>query len=191
MTLKTIAAAAALATLGSSAFAQTYLGVGIGASQSCIHYYDASGGCSDAGATGKLLLGYALPGTDFAIEGVYTHMGSFKGTAPFGDVGTKVDTLGVGGAWRPQFGAGWGGVVRGGFAYGKARTEYTLVQLGTPITTVHGSTSDDYWKPYLGLGATYAVTSNIRLEAGLDFTRVGKRSPSNVNSLMLGATFGF
>lgn len=190
MTWKTLAAAAAFTVLGSPAFAQTYVGVGVGASHACVHY-GAAGDCADASATGRLLAGYALPGTDFAIEGIYTHLGSFKGNSPFGHVDTKVDTLGVGGAWRPQFGAGWGGVLRGGIAYGKARTDYTLVQLGTPITTVRGSSSDDYWNPYLGLGATYAVAANIRLEADLDLTRIGKRAPTNVNSLMLGATFGF
>lgn len=190
MTLKTIAAAAAFAMLGSSAFAQSYVGVGIGASHACIHY-DATGNCTDAGLTGKLWVGYGLPGTDFAIEGIYTHMDSFKGTSPFGNTDVNVDTLGVGGAWRPQFGAGWGGVVRGGVAYGKAKTDYTFLQPGTPNTTGHGSTSAAYWQPYVGLGATYAVTANVRLEADLDLTRIGKHSPTNVNSYMLGATFGF
>ena len=190
MKIKTFFAACALATLGNTAFAQTYVGVGIGASHACLHF-DAAGTCEDASATAKLLAGYALPGTDFAIEGVYTHMGSFKGTSSFGSADTKVDSLGVGGAWRPQFGAGWGGVVRGGIAYGKAKSDYTYIQLGTPITTVRVSSSDDYWKPYLGLGATYSVTTNVRLEADLDLTRIGARSPTNVSSLMLGATFGF
>jgi hypothetical protein len=190
MSFKTIAAAAALATLGSSAFAQAYVGIGIGAANACVHY-DSTGNCADAGAAAKLLLGYALPGTDFAYEGIYTHLGSFKGTSPFGSADVQVDTVGVGGAWRPQFGAGWGGIVRGGVAYGQRKADYTSVLLGTPITTVHGSSKDDYWVPYLGVGATYAITSRIRLEADLDFSRIGKRSPTNVNSVMLGATFGF
>lgn len=190
MKLKSLAAMAAFSMLGSAAFAQAYVGLGIGASHACVHT-DATGTCTDGGAAGKLLAGYGLPGTDFAIEGVYTRMGSFKGNSSFGNADTRIDSLGVGGAWRPQFGAGWGGVVRGGIAYGRTRLDSTVVQLGTPITTEHFSSTDDYWKPYLGLGATYAVTANIRLEADLDLTRAGKRSPTNVNTFMVGATFGF
>jgi hypothetical protein len=190
MKFRTLAAMAAFSTLGSAAFAQAYVGIGVGRSHACISY-DVVGDCTDSAATAKAFVGYTLPGTDFAIEGIYTHMGSFNGNSSFGGVDTKVDSLGVGGAWRPQFGSGWGGVVRGGFAYGKARSDFTYVQLGTPITTGHASNTDDYWKPYIGFGATYAVTANIRLEADLDLTRIGARSPTNVNSIMLGATYGF
>jgi len=191
MNFKTIAAATAFATLGSSALAQTYIGIGIGSSNACFHY-DAVGDCMDDAVAGKLLLGYALAGTDFAIEGAYTHMGSFKGNSTFGSAAVKVDTLGVGGAWRPQFGAGWGGVVRGGVAFGKAKFDETSIALGTPITTVHTSSSNDYWQPYLGAGVTYAITPKIRLEADLDVTRVKPfSSPINVRTVMLGATFGF
>ena len=190
MKFRTLAAMAAFSTLGSAAFAQAYVGIGVGRSHACISY-DVVGDCTDSAATAKALVGYALPGTDFAIEGVYTHMGSFNGSSSFGSVDTKVDSLGVGGGWRPQFGARWGGVVRGGIAYGKARSNYAVAELGTPITIVRVSGSDGYWKPYLGLGATYAVTAHIRLEADLDLTRIGTRSPTNVNSIMLGATYGF
>jgi hypothetical protein len=191
MKSRTFFAACALATLGSTAFAQTYVGIGIGSSNACFHS-DVAGTCTDDSVTGKLLLGYALPGTDFAIEGAYTHMGSFKGNSSFGDANVKVDTLGVGGAWRPQFGAGWGGVVRGGVAFGKTKFDENSIELGTPITTVHTSSSNDYWQPYLGAGVTYAITSTIRLEADLDVTRVKPfSSPINVRTVMLGATFGF
>ncbi len=193
MKSKTIAIVSALtfATLGSTAFAQTYVGIGIGAS----HAGDAcafSEGCKDNAAAGKALVGYAFAGTDFAIEGMYNHLGTFKEHSEVDDANAKIDMFGVGGAWRPQFGAGWGGVVRGGIAYSKVKVDYSQTFLGTPITTTHGSVTDDAWHPYLGLGVTYALTPQVRLVADLDVTRVGARSSTtNVQSLMLGATYGF
>jgi hypothetical protein len=191
MKISTLAAACALATLGTTASAQNYVGVGIGSTRACFSF-DATGTCTGNATTGKLLLGYTLPGTDFAIEGAYTHMGSFKGNSALGAAEFKVDMLGVGGAWRPQFGAGFGGVLRGGLDFGKTRADYGGAQLGTPITIFQVSTSHGYWQPYIGAGATYAITPSIRLEADLDDTRVkASRQPINARTFSLGATFGF
>ena len=124
---------------------------------------------------------------------MYSSLGTFKGNSQFGGgADVKVDAFGVGGAWRPQFGASWGGVLRGGAAYVKARTNYISVgQSGELVSLFIVSRPDDSWHPYLGVGATYAVTANLRLEADLDATRIGTHSPTNVNTVMLGATFGF
>jgi hypothetical protein len=194
MNCKTVAAAAVLATLGSSAFAQAYVGIALGTSHSCVSF-DVVGRCADNATTAKALVGYTLPGTDFAIEGIYDHLGTFKGTSQVGGpLDVTVQTFGVGGAWRPQFGAGWGGVVRGGVQYGKSRSNGTTFQLGTPITLVGVSTSQHFVQPYAGAGVSYAITPRIRLEADLDFTRIkgaGNNQPENAASYLLGATFGF
>jgi opacity protein-like surface antigen len=183
-------ALATLATLGTSAFAQTYVGVAAGRTNTCIH--DPAGECTNDATSVKALVGYAWPNTDFAIEGIYTHLGAFKHGSSRGSVDSKVDTLGVGGAWRPQFGGGFGAVVRGGLAVGRARTDYTNIYLGTPITMTSSSHSQDFWQPYVGAGLTYAVASNIRLEADVDVTRVkATNSPTNARSWMLGATYAF
>jgi len=193
MNIKHVAVASALATLGSSAFAQTYVGIGLGASHTCINTYGDSR-CADDGVAGKALVGYAWPGTDFAIEGIYSHLGNFRRSWDAGKVDFKIDTLGVGGAWRPQFGpSGWGGVVRAGIEYGTVKGRHT--QVGPDHSGSSVFTSDDgAWQPYLGGGVTYAITPRIKLEGDLDVTRVranGLHSNTAVASAMLGVTFGF
>ncbi len=194
MKIKSIAAACALATLGTTAFAQVYVGAGLGAG----HASDAcpfGTGCKDNAPAGKALVGFAFPGTDFAVEGIYTHLGTARERSARGNADTKIDMFGIGGAWRPQLGAGWGGVMRGGLAYASVKT--TLSQSsqpsqGIPGVVGSGSYSNDAWHPYVGIGASYAVTPNLRLEADLDVTRVGgTNAVGNVHTFMLGATYGF
>lgn len=190
MKFRIAATALALTTLGASAFAQTYVGVAAGRTNTCVH--DPAGNCSNDATSVKTLVGYAWPDTDFAIEGIYTHLGSFKHGSTRGSVDSKIDTLGVGGAWRPQFGAGFGAVLRAGLELGRARTDYTNVYLGTPILSTSSSHSQDFWQPYGGAGLTYAITRNIHLELDVDVTRVkATNSPTNARSWMLGATYGF
>ena len=185
-----ILAACALAASGTTAFAQTYVGLAAGRTNTCI--YDPAGNCSNDATSVKALVGYAWPNTDFAIEGIYTHLGAFKHGSTRGSVDSKIDSIGVGGAWRPQFGGGFGAVVRGGLAVGRARSDYTYINLGTPITMTSSSHSQDYWQPYVGAGLTYAIVPNVRLEADVDVTRVkATNSPTNARSFMLGATYAF
>ena len=193
MNPKTIAAAAALATLGSSAFAQTYVGIGAGATHACLRT-DATGGCTKDAATVKAVVGYTWPGTDFAIEGIVDHLGTLKHDTSVARNEAKVDTFGIGGAWRPQFGAGWGGVLRAGIDYGQVRmtTNFLPVTSGTqPANYAHTNGS---WQPYVGAGLTYAITSNLSLEADLDFNRVRAGSfggATTATGLAIGLTFKF
>jgi hypothetical protein len=191
MNMRNVAAAAALATLGSSAFAQAYVGVGLGRTHACVTQ-GVVGTCADDATTVKALAGYEFAGTGLAVEGIFTHLGSFKGDTALGTANVRVDTFGAGGAWRPQFGAGWGGVLRAGIEYGRTRERDNQVVLGSPVpipTTTH---DQDYWQPYAGAGVTYAIAPKVRLEAGVDFTRVKVfRTPTGATSWMLGATFGF
>jgi len=192
MNIKTLAAACALATLGTTAFAQTYVGLGLGIGNTTAACPFGSS-CKDNAPAGKALVGFAFPGTDFAVEGIYTHLGTFREHAPAGNASVKIDMLGVGGAWRPQFGAGWGGVVRAGIAYADSKTSLTPPsQPPQGLPARDGSYSNDAWHPYGGVGATYAVTPRLRLEADLDATRVGgTNAVGNVHAFMLGATYGF
>ena len=194
MKIKTLAAACALATLGTAAFAQTYVGLSLGvgnASGTC----PFGSGCKDNAPAGKALIGFAFPGTDFAVEGIYTRLGTFRERSSLGNADARVDMFGVGGAWRPQFGAGWGGVVRAGLAYADVKTSISpssQPSQGVPGVTQAGSYTNDAWHPYVGVGATYAVTPKLRLEADLDATRVGgTHAVGNVHAFMLGATYGF
>lgn len=152
-------------------------------------------GCKNNATAGKALVGYALPGTDFAVEGIYTHLGTFRERSAAYNADTKIDMFGVGGAWRPQFGSGFGGVVRAGLAYADVKTTYlpsSQPSQGVPSVTDSFTRSNDAWHSYVGLGATYAVTTSLRLEADLDWARVnGTNAVGNVHAFMLGATYGF
>ncbi len=191
-----IAGAVALISLASgSAFAQTYVGANIGDSH-------ANRGCNAGVATTqitscdksdfayKLYGGYQLPGTDFAGELTYANLGKFKGSGTAASTESKDSYWGIGGAYRPSFGSGWGGVARVGAAYGTSKTDYSL-------TGGSGQQSKDGWHPYYGLGVNYEIAKNIKLEADWDNTRLTSQVPTfrsstaTVNSYTVGASFGF
>ena len=197
MKTKTILAAIAFAGLGANAFAQTYVGAGVGAGRlgaSC----DEGTTCHFTKAAGKVLAGYALPGTDFALEAGYDRLGSFREGDGMASIGIQAGAWTLGGAWRPQFGGGWGAVARVGVANVRATTHATGAIIGGEPGTILFDISEakTTWQPVLGLGATYAITPNIRLAADWDHTRLhatfqGLSAVHDVNMLTLGATFGF
>jgi hypothetical protein len=191
-----ITGAIALMSLATgSAFAQTYVGIGAGVSH-------ANQGCGAGVATGsigdcdkndtaiKLYGGYQLPGTPWAGELTYFDLGKFKGTGDAARTDTKDSYWGLGGAYRPSFGSGWGGVARVGAAYGTSKVDYSLGDVG-------GEHSKNGWHPYYGLGLNYEIAKNVKLEADWDNTRITSQVPSfrsstgTINSYSLGASFGF
>ena len=191
-----IAGAVALISLaGGSAFAQSYVGINLGASH-------ADHGCGAAAATGtitscdkndfawKLTGGYQLPGTPWAGELTYFDLGKFKGSGTGTSAEAKDSYWGLGGAYRPDFGKGWGGVARAGAAYGTSKVDYNL-------GTVSGEHSKNGWHPYYGLGVNYEIAKNIKIEADWDNTRVTSQVPTFasstnvVNTYSIGASFGF
>ncbi len=194
MNFKTIAAAAALATLGSSAFAQAYVGLGASTTSACLHY-TIVGDCAKDGVGEKAIFGYTLPGTEFAIEGIYNHVGAFKASQVEGRAEFKVDSVGLGGAWRPQFGAGWGGVLRAGAAYSRVReSTWGNPQTATGIMLDNYSRTTHSWQPYVGAGVTYAITPKIGLEADIDGNRIRDAlTTTDVDSLgvTVGVNFAF
>ena len=195
-----IAGAVALLSLsGASAFAQTYVGIGLGASH-------ASHGCGAVAATGaefgcdkndtaiKLIGGYQLPGTPWAGELTYFDLGKFKANGDGFGAETKDSYWGLGGAYRPSFGSGWGGVARVGAAYGSSKVDYSLAG---PNGTIAGGHTKDGWHPYYGLGVNYELAKNVRIEADWDNTKITSQVPSFgsstniVNSYTIGASYSF
>lgn len=188
-------AVALIAMTSSSAFAQSYVGVNLGASH-------AHQGCGAADATGtitscdktdfayKLYGGYQLPGTDFAGELSYFDLGKFKASGSGASADAKDSYWGLGGAWRPVFGQGWGGVARLGGAYATSKVDYSLAD-------VAGEHSKNGWHPYYGLGVNYEIAKNIKVEADWDNTRITSQVPTFgsttavVNTYTVGASFGF
>lgn len=196
-----IAGAVALISLSSgAAFAQNgptqgYVGANLGASHAehgCGASLAASTGFTDCDKNDfawKLYGGYNLPGTPFAAELTYANLGKYKAKGT-DSADTKASYWGVGGAWRPDFGQGWGGVARAGAAYTTAKVDYS-------ISDVSGDHTKDSWHPYYGLGVNYQIARNIKLEADWDNTRVTGQVPaygsstSVVNTYSIGATLGF
>jgi hypothetical protein len=191
-----ITGAIALLSLATgSAFAQTYVGIGAGVSH-------AARGCGAGDNTGaidhcdkndtaiKLYGGYQLPGTPWAGEITYFDLGKFKGSGDGASGDAKDSYWGLGGAYRPVFGNGWGGVARVGAAYGTSKVDYSLGDFS-------GEHSKTGWHPYYGLGVNYEIAKNIKLEADWDTTRITSQVPSYnsstgvVNSYTIGASFGF
>ena len=192
-----IAGAVALFSLASgSAFAQSYVGANIGASH-------ADHGCDAAAASGtisscdkndfawKIYGGYQLPGTDFAGELTYFDLGKFKGSGTGASADAKDSYWGLGGAYRPSFGNGWGGVARVGAAYATSKVDYNLGD------TLLGDHSKNGWHPYYGLGVNYQIAKNVKLEADWDNTKITSQVPTLgsstniVNSYTIGASFAF
>jgi len=106
----------------------------------------------------------------------------------------KIDTWGVGGVWRPPFGGGWSGVLRGGLQAGRAKVTFPVYAPASTLPTGRASQSETFLLPYAGIGATYAFTPKIHFEASVDFTRVksdASAAPNNISSFMLSGIFGF
>jgi len=191
-----IAGAVALVSLASgSAFAQSYADINLGSSH-------ADHGCGAADASGvitscdkndfawKLTGGYQLPGTPFAGEVTYFDLGKFKASGAGVGADAKDSYWGLGGAYRPSFGSGWGGVARLGGAYGSSKVDYDL-------GSIAGDHTKDGWHPYYGLGVNYEIAKNVKLEADWDNTRITSQVPTFgsstnvVNTYSIGASLGF
>jgi hypothetical protein len=182
LTRSIIAAAFAVATLAAApAFAAPYVGVSVGVSQADV---DCNGlDCNKSGTAVKILGGYEFA-NNLAAEATYYSLGKavVHNTV---DVDFKGSWWGLGGAWRPQFGNGWGGVARAGVAFVTGKVE------SSPVSFSHDSTH-----PYFGIGGTYALQKNVRLELDFDSTQVthevqGLSSTSTVNAIVFGVTYGF
>ena len=163
--------------------------VGVAAGQSHVNASCDTGiSCDNTDTAIKLYGGYEF-NNKFAAELTYFDLGKFKANNGTDTSEAKGSYWGLGGAWRPEFGGGWGGVARLGAAYTTGKVDYSIGGIG-------GSESRNDWHPYYGLGVNYEVAKNIKLEAAWDNTRVstqalGTRSTDTVNSYTLGASFGF
>ncbi len=200
---KLIAAAFTLAALASgSAFSQStqnpqfYVGGNVGVSHAnrgcgAVDVTGANADCDKNDTALKIYGGYQLPGTPFAAELSYFDLGHFNASNSFGSAKAKDSYWGLGAAYRPDFGAGWGGVARLGAAYGIGKEDYSLAGGASGSDTKHD------WHPYYGLGVNYALTRNVKLEADWDNTRMTTQVPGFasatgvVNTYSLGATYGF
>jgi hypothetical protein len=188
------AAAVAASSFALPALAQSALDgghpyVGLGAGMSKVNAGCADGvSCDRTDTAIKLYGGWELP-NHFAGELTYFDLGKFKANNGTDSTEAKGSYWGIGGAWRPVFGNGWGGVARVGAAYTEGKVDYS-------IAGVNGSETRNDWHPYYGLGVNYEISKGIKLEAAWDNTQISTRalgasSTNYVNSYTLGASFAF
>lgn len=195
MKLSILAAAAVAASaftlpaLAQSALDGGHPYVGLGAGMSKVNAGCAPGiDCDRTDTAIKLYGGWELP-NHFAGELTYFDLGKFKANNGTDSTEAKGSYWGIGGAWRPEFGNGWGGVARVGAAYTEGKVDYS-------IAGVNGSETRNDWHPYYGLGVNYEISKGIKLEAAWDNTQISTRaqgasSTNYVNSYTLGASFAF
>jgi len=168
-----------------------YLGAAIGGSDTDIDCNGADS-CKRAATAYKAFAGYDF-GNAFALEGMYMSLGQPKAGVQGMDFGVDSSFWGVGGAFRPEFGSGWSGVVRGGIAFTTSKTDVYFLDanFGTHVTQSFHSTN-----PYAGAGVAYAIDKHMKLEADLDATRVqagdgDSHRTSRVLAWTLGASYSF
>lgn len=147
---------------------------------------DCSGAtsCDTSSTGGKLMAGYSF-GNGFSLEGGYINFGKARATDGNSATTLKPSALVLGGGYSLPLGGNWGMVVRLGVAQVKAKADLYF-------QTQHGSASERETKLYAGLGATYAISSQVKLELGVDSTQgqfAGQKG--HVRLVSVGATFSF
>lgn len=193
MQRKILGAACALAALACApaiAAPQGYVTVGVGSSKVDL---DCTGtnSCDNTDTAAKVVAGWEFA-KDVAAEVSYNYLGQakFNATVSEGtfDFKIKSDYVGLGLAWRPQFGqSAFGAVVRTGVAFVNTRAE--VVDLGS---VSHSSTH-----PYFGLGVTYAIDRNWGVELSWDRTRAslddgsGGDDDATVDAFTVAGTYHF
>lgn len=186
--MRKIAVAAALTTMMAAASAQVYVGGNIGPSHVSA---DCSGTVScDKSDTGyKLTVGYHLNPVA-ALEASYVDFGKLKvsayddfGRLIHGDI--KADGVLLAAAFRHHATPAVSLVGRLGLAVLKSKVSARLG--GASASEDHDST-----KPYVGLGAEYALNKQLSLAAGADFTRVEiEGEGASVRLLSVGLQYAF
>jgi len=140
--------------------------------------------CDNSDTGGKLAVGYAF-GNGFSVEAGYMSFGKFRGADNTASVSLKPTAFTLGGAYALPLNTDWGLNVRLGLAQVKTQASAT-------IGTLSGSDSQSKAKAYAGIGLTYAVSKNVKLELGFDSTEAQYASAKGTLRLIsLGASFAF
>ena len=189
MNRKLIAAAFALASLASTpAFSQAYVSAGAGVSHASL---DCTGTdtCDNDDMAFRLIGGYQFD-NNVSAEAMYFSLGKTQATLDIYKESIETSFWGLGAAYRADFGQGWYGTVRGGAAFANSRLEVSATGMGS------GSQSRDSVHAYFGLGGSYAITKNVRLDADwlitkMSFAAGDFKYTNPVHAFTLGATYGF
>lgn len=177
--------AIALAALlcAAAAQAQVYGTVAGGASHINADCVGATS-CDKTGTGIKLVGGYGF-GNGFSLEAGYMTFGKVAASNSSSSLTLKPTAFTFGGAYALPMGSDWGLNVRLGVAQVKTKVNATL-------GSASGSDSESKANVYAGLGLTYAVSKDVKLELGIDSTTAHYAGESgSVRLLSLGATFAF
>jgi len=187
---KIVLAIAALTSLaGGSAFAQqAYLGAAVGQSHFNV---DCSGttSCKDNDTGFKLFGGYKFT-PNLAGEVTYFDYGKVTAGVPLSSttsatVRVRGTGVGLGVAAMGDFTPEWSGVARLGVASNRAKVSVIAGSLS-------GSDSESKTTAYAGLGVSYAINKQMKLDAALDFSNIEySGEKSNVRLLSVGVTYAF
>lgn len=178
---KTIISLALLA-LASAASAQVYVNGAVGAANTGINCEEFDS-CDKSDTGFKANIGYKLT-PNFAVEAGYMSLGKAK--ASIGDVlsasvGAQGLTVGVAGF--VPFTNELTGTARAGVFF--QRTKLSINFLGESASESESNTT-----PYVGLGVSYALTKEVSLQGGIDFTKV-KFDGESVNARLLSVGLGY
>lgn len=186
MNLKSVFAALAVGVACSQALAAgagPYVGIGAGTTR---FDADCSGtsACDNSDTGYKIVGGYKFDET-MAAELTYFNLGKATATYLGVDAEIKTTAIGLGMAFRGNFGSAWSGVARLG-----------LASVSTDIDVRYGphagSDSERTAKVYAGLGLAYAVTSALKIEAAWDFTQTEyEDQKGRVDLLSIGLVYDF
>jgi OOP family OmpA-OmpF porin len=189
--MKKLVAALATVTaalLSGGAHAQAYVGGAVG--QSHINL-DCSGvpNCETTDTGFKFFGGFKFT-PNIAGEVTYFDWGKAGGSAS-GSGGTAEATVsgtgvGVGAAFFADFTPQWSGVARLGIASNKAKGEARLN--GSMIA----SESESKTTAYAGLGVSYALSKQVKLDGAIDFSNLELQGEKgNVRLFSIGLTYAF
>lgn len=177
-------AIAAMASLtASTAFAQAYVGGGIGQGHLNI---DCSGASScDTSSTGyKLFGGYKFT-PNIAGELTYFDWGKADISGSGATLKLRGKGVGIGAAFSGNFATQWSGVARVGIVSNRLKADATLGSLA-------GSDSESSTNAYAGVGVGYEFSKNLSLTAALDLSRAKIDGESgNIRLVTVGLTYGF
>ncbi len=121
--------------------------------------------CDTKGNAVRLLGGYELGKSGFALEGFVLDLGKITGRDSGVNVSIKGQAVGLGAAFGGEFSPGWRGALRFGLASVMAKG--TGTGLGLSVSDSTTSTQG-----LIGLGLSYAITPGLYAELNYDGTRV-------------------
>ncbi|WP_374676299.1 porin family protein [Ideonella sp.] len=181
---KTASILALVATLFTTgAMAQGYVSADAGVSSVDLEC-DGAATCDDSGTTFRLTGGYGFY-DNLSAELAYVDYGKAKAADPGVSLSMRVSGFQLGLAYRLPLADAWGLNFRAGIASLKTKADATFEGLS-------GSTSETNTQPYFGIGADFALSKTLKLQAGYEMTKAElEGEKTDLSALTVGLRFDF